>query len=168
MRDRLVVFILVLLAAVVVGYAVPSIIRGSRALQASTDLPAINNTTTVTINDRQFTVEMAVTAEQQAQGLSGRDSLAPNAGMLFVFTPPAQVPFWMKDMKFPLDFVWIKDGTIVQIDRNVSQAAAGTSTDQLPLISPTQVVDNVLELNANVSSTFAIGDKVLIAQNTST
>ncbi len=166
MRDRLVIFILVLLGVVAVGYAIPSIIKSSRSLQASTESQPLS-TTTVTINDHQLTVELAVTADQQAQGLSGRDSLATNTGMLFVFTPPAQVPFWMKDMKFPLDFVWIKDGTIVQIDRKIAPSATGTPTDQLPLITPNQPVDDVLEINANAADSFAIGDKVLIAQNTS-
>src|SRR5918992_1579604 len=60
---------------------------------------------TVTIGDASFVVELAVTPQERAQGLSGRPGLAPGTGMLFIFGTEDLYSFWMKDMRFPLDMV---------------------------------------------------------------
>ena len=62
---------------------------------------------TVRIGNATFTVELAITTSTQARGLSGRQSLADGAGMLFPFTRPGVQSFWMKDMNFPIDIIWI-------------------------------------------------------------
>lgn len=51
--------------------------------------------------------DMADTAEEQRQGLSKRASLADNEGVIFIFDEPAYYSFWMKDMLFPIDIIWI-------------------------------------------------------------
>ncbi|MFN3487243.1 MAG: nucleotide-binding domain containing protein, partial [Planctomycetota bacterium] len=62
--------------------------------------------------------EVARTAEERAQGLSGRDSLAEDAGMLFVLEREHVPSFWMKGMRFPLDFVWVSaEGRVVDLLR---------------------------------------------------
>ena len=66
----------------------------------------------VSIDNRTFSVEVATSSAQQQQGLSGRNSLATDKGMLFIFKTPNKYAFWMKDMKFPLDMVFIKDNKI--------------------------------------------------------
>ena len=48
-----------------------------------------------------------MTDAEQEQGLSGRLSLSPDTGMLFVFNEPSKPLFWMKDMNFPIDMIWI-------------------------------------------------------------
>jgi uncharacterized membrane protein (UPF0127 family) len=66
-----------------------------------------------------FTVEVAQTAEEQAQGLMFRKSLGPNAGMLFPFEPPRPASFWMKNTLIPLDMIFVRpDGTIGRIAAN--------------------------------------------------
>ncbi len=76
---------------------------------------------TITIGTTTVTVEIAATPQARQQGLSNRSKLAPNTGMLFVFGSPGEYGFWMKDMKFPLDLVFIDaHKTIVTIDQNVS------------------------------------------------
>lgn len=55
----------------------------------------------------EFTVEMAMTPEQQRLGLMNRSSLAANSGMLFVFPEPQPVAFWMKNTLIFLDMVFI-------------------------------------------------------------
>lgn len=62
---------------------------------------------TLFINSTQFSVEIAQTNEEQAAGLGNRDELDKNSGMLFVFEKPSRQLFCMKDMKFPIDIVWI-------------------------------------------------------------
>jgi hypothetical protein len=67
----------------------------------------------------RFTVEMALTWEQQERGLMFRRTLAPNAGMLFDFASESNQSFWMKNTVIPLDLVFIKaNGTIARIAPN--------------------------------------------------
>src|SRR6266550_6083274 len=73
----------------------------------------------VTIDKHTFSVEIANTTVEQQQGLSGRNSLPQDQGMLFVFKKADLYAFWMKGMKFPLDMIFIKDNKIVSISQNV-------------------------------------------------
>lgn len=69
--------------------------------------------------DLRFTVEIARTAEEQAQGLMNRESLAPDHGMIFPFPSPREASFWMKNTLIPLDMIFIReDGTIARIESN--------------------------------------------------
>ena len=108
---------------------------------------------TVVIGTVAFPVEVAVTAEQRQQGLSGRPSLASGAGMLFIFESPMTLQFWMKRMQFPLDFVWIgEDCTIGEITRDVPPPSPGTKDSDLARISPQGDTQYVLEINAGEAS----------------
>jgi hypothetical protein len=53
-------------------------------------------------------VELATTPFEHKRGLSGRDRIEENSGMLFIFDKPGKYPFWMKDMKFAIDIIWIE------------------------------------------------------------
>lgn len=75
---------------------------------------------TVKINENTFLVLIADTPDKRALGLSGRENLASGQGMLFVFDELGDYPFWMKDMNFPIDILWINgDYKIVHILENV-------------------------------------------------
>jgi uncharacterized membrane protein (UPF0127 family) len=66
-------------------------------------------------------VEVVDTAASRELGLSGRPSMNDDEGMLFVFDVPGRYGFWMKDMLFPIDMVWINgNGIVVSIERNVT------------------------------------------------
>src|SRR5438876_1112412 len=65
-------------------------------------------TKTLTIDNKSFTVEVATASADQQQGLSGRNSMSMDRGMLFEFSHPYAYAFWMKDMKFPLDILFIR------------------------------------------------------------
>jgi uncharacterized protein len=54
-------------------------------------------------------VELAINKEAQVKGLSGREALEADSGMLFVFPQPSKYYFWMKDMNFPIDIIWIAE-----------------------------------------------------------
>lgn len=116
----------------------------------------------VTIGRFSWPVELAVTWQEQAQGLSGRAELAAGSGMLFVWEQESRRSFWMPDMNFPLDLVWINgDCTIVEITRDAPPQAPGQSRSELPRY----IVDDVqyvLEINAGESAQYAInpGDRV--------
>ena len=52
---------------------------------------------------------MALTDTKREQGLSARVVLAENNGMLFIFDRSGVYPFWMKDMNFPIDIIWLDE-----------------------------------------------------------
>lgn len=108
-------------------------------------------------------VEVAATPEQRAQGLGNRASLAADAGMLFVFDNPGQPQFWMKGMQFPLDFIWLYQGQIVDISQNIPAPQSGQTDASLPIIQPQVAADSVLEVNAGFVSqhSIRIGDTLI-------
>ena len=64
--------------------------------------------------------EVANTEASLELGLSGRETIGENEGMLFIFDSPGRYGFWAKNMKFPFDIVWInQDGIVVDIERKV-------------------------------------------------
>jgi len=70
-------------------------------------------------------VEVAVTEEEKARGLSGRPDLGPGAGMLFAYPAPGLRSMWMLGMRFPLDFLWIRDGRIVDLFERIPPPRPG-------------------------------------------
>lgn len=114
---------------------------------------------TLTVNHQTIKAELARTSLQHIQGLSNRQSLPANQGMLFVFNKHFKPSFWMKDMRFPLDIIWISDGLIVDITSNISPPQPN---QPLKHYSPTQPVNYVLELNAGWAAehNLKIGDRV--------
>lgn len=70
----------------------------------------------IRIGDDVFTMEVVDEREERGLGLSGRKGLAEGYGMLFVFPEPGIYPFWMKDMHFPIDILWVDEhGKIVHV-----------------------------------------------------
>lgn len=63
----------------------------------------------IKLGDKSYTAEIARTTESRSKGLSGRKSLPYHQAMLFVFDEPGAYGFWMKDMNFPIDIIWIDE-----------------------------------------------------------
>lgn len=134
---------------------------GALAIYASkiTTLPFIPEkpkTNIVQINNTKVSVEIADTASKRKQGLGGRQSLASDSGMLFVFEKPDVYKFWMKGLAFPLDLIWIKDSKIVDIIKNATPPTPGQKDETLPLYAPSQPIDKVLEVNGGFVDTYGI------------
>jgi uncharacterized membrane protein (UPF0127 family) len=111
----------------------------------------------ISIGDTRIAVEIVDTPEARARGLSGRDALSANSGMLFVFEEPTFASIWMKDMKFPIDIVWISaEGVIVDIKKGVTPASYPE------IFIPREKSLYVLELPQNFSDQHGIfvGSKV--------
>lgn len=73
----------------------------------------------VTISGKTFEAELARSAQEHQKGLSGRDCIGDNQAMLFTFDKPGQYGFWMKDMKFAIDVIWISpDKKIAAIEKD--------------------------------------------------
>jgi len=104
-----------------------------------------------------FTVEVAATPDQLAQGLMYRQKLAADAGMLFDFGAPRPVSMWMKNTLIPLDMLFIAaDGRVLGIaQRTVPHSQA--------LIESPGPVKAVLELNGGTASRLGLkaGDRVV-------
>ena len=100
------------------------------------------------INGHTVRLELAVTDTEREKGLGDRDSLAADSGMLFVYQNKDRYGFWMKGMRFPLDFVWIDGNRIVDLSENIP--APATPGDRPYELSPHAPVDKVLEVNAGV------------------
>lgn len=74
----------------------------------------------VSIEGYELSAEIPVTGELMSKGLSVKNQLRENESMLFVFEEPLRHTFWMKDMKFPIDIIWIdSNGKIVHIEENL-------------------------------------------------
>lgn len=75
----------------------------------------------VVIGGTNVQVDVAKTFAERKKGLSGSDPLTGNEGMLFIFDSSEQHGFWMKDMKYSIDIIWIDDLLqVVHIENDVS------------------------------------------------
>jgi uncharacterized membrane protein (UPF0127 family) len=80
-----------------------------------------HSTDTLSVNSKKYHLLVAATPAVQEKGLGDRASLSLNEAMLFEFTTPAKTCFWMKDMQFPLDMVWVNSQKqVISIESNVS------------------------------------------------
>lgn len=119
-------------------------------------------------------VETVSDEKKMQTGLSGRQSLGENEGMLFDFkTSQTNLNFWMKDMLFNIDIIWIADKKIIGITPNVprphepsaqSDGGQASPIKNLPLYSPPSPVTQVLEVNAGWSKKngIKVGDEVQV------
>ena len=97
----------------------------------------------IKINNNNYKIELAQNSAQKIKGLSNRDSLCPNCGMLFIFSFETDLPFWMKDTLIPLDMIWLdKTGKVVDLK-------TATETNSSKLYQNQSPAQYVLELNAN-------------------
>lgn len=120
----------------------------ARAEPSATNAP---DRVEITIGGLVIDAEVARTAEQRQLGLGGRDALPRDEGMLFAFEAEGQPSFWMRGMRFPLDFVWISsDGRVVDLTEDVPAPEPGVPDSELEQFGPSAPVLYVLEVNAGV------------------
>lgn len=103
--------------------------------------------TQLQLGNQTLQVELAVTSAQHQQGLSGRSEIGSD-GLLFIFPEPTIPSFWMKEMQFDLDMIWIRDGQVVDITQNVPAPDPNTPLSQLPMYRPNTEVTAILEVPA--------------------
>ncbi len=113
----------------------------------------------IEINKIKIPIEIVDNVESRRLGLSYREVLDKNSGMLFDMENKGVVSFWMKDMNFPLDIIWIDGDKIVNISKNLppagSQPDLSYSSD-LP-------IDFALEVNGGFceENNIDIGDEIV-------
>ena len=129
-------------------------------LKAGGKISFLKNVPIVTINNQNFKVTIAASQKEKEIGLSETKSISKDQGMLFIFNQPAYYSFWMKNMKFPIDIIYINNDTIVTIESNAQPPKDGQKN---PVIyTPTKPADKVLEIQAGLSEKYKFknGDKV--------
>lgn len=106
--------------------------------------------------------EVADSAEARTRGLSSRPNLRKGQGLLLVFDQPGRYAIWMKDMNFPLDIMWIKDGRLADFVENAPPPAPGTPDSELYVYEPYILSDYILEVGSGFieSRGLKIGDPV--------
>ncbi len=110
--------------------------------------------TKVIVNDKTFNVTIAKTDEEKQIGLSGRDKIAENQGMLFVFDTADYYSFWMKEMKFPIDIIYINGDKVVTVIENAKPPSS--SFEDLTIYQPQEKSNKVLEVSAGSSDKYNI------------
>jgi uncharacterized membrane protein (UPF0127 family) len=93
-------------------------------------------------------LELARTNPDREKGLGGHAPLADRDGMLFIFDRPATYSFWMKGMTFALDMMWIDDGKVVHLERDVPPPAPRMPESAYPVYTPRAPALYVLEVQA--------------------
>jgi len=98
------------------------------------------------IDGHKFTVEIAKTPEQQQRGLQHRKHLKADKGMIFLFSPPSQQAFWMKDCDIPLDLLYFSNNQLVHyVD---SAPPCYMQAKDCPVYASEEPIDSVVELKA--------------------
>ncbi len=120
-------------------------------------------TSAVMIGDAVFPAELAVTSPERTKGLSDRDGLEPGTGMLFIFDDREASSFWMRKVRFALDFVWIsEDCRVVDITADVPFPNPETPTSSLPSYRSSATAAYNFEINGGEAAELGIrvGDAV--------
>lgn len=126
----------------------------------------VRNGKKITLPKGEVYAEIVDTPQSRAQGLSERKGLAEDEGMLFVFEHPGKYGFWMKDMLFSIDIVWIsEDGTVVHVEHSVTPETYSKNTSPQTFIN-TPDAKYVLELASGRADAFGLylGTKVKIGE----
>lgn len=163
MRDQLKTLLLGVLILVLVGFSaafyqalnktIPALrpqplniiepVTTSEAVTSSSTPILRSDQIAVNVGTSTLILDLATTSAARSQGLSGRTSLDTNAGMLFVFEEPGLYGFWMKEMKFSLDLIWLNSkGKVVDITTNLSPQTYPKA------FYPVSPVKYVIEVNA--------------------
>lgn len=100
-------------------------------------------TTTLVSGSREYTLEIVASKAAQTKGLGGRENLAQERGMIFVFEKPDKQCFWMKDMQFAIDIIWLDSA------KKVTSVVPNVSPDSYPMqYCGDATTKYVIELNA--------------------
>lgn len=130
---------------------------------AASPPPAATPGATVTLGARTIQVEVADTFESRQRGLSGRESLAPETGLVLLWEQPTVTKIWMPDMNFAIDVIFVRQDHVVEV---VSDAQPCVPDGPCPTFGPDQLVDYVLEVPAGSAAHWGLkaGDPITLAR----
>lgn len=115
---------------------------------------------TVDVRGTQIKLEVAETALQRAIGFMFRPEIPDDRGMLFPFSPPRPVQFWMRNVLVPLDMVFLNQGEVVAIAADVPPCSEVPCATYGPAVP----VDQVIELRGGRAAELGLqeGDRLII------
>ncbi len=118
----------------------------------------------IDIGGFKIKAEIARSNTKREQGLSGREKLKDNEGMLFIFEQEGNYGFWMKGMLFDIDIIFIKDNNIVDIAENMPYPQ---NDNTIAGVSPKEKANLVLEVNSGFVKRYniKIGNKVVFLKS---
>ena len=119
--------------------------------------PSVQDLSYVSVGSTTISVEVADSPEERTQGLSGRARLPEGHGLLFIFQREGKWGIWMKDMKFPIDIIWMsREGNIITIARDVAPQTYPNA------FYPAQPALYVLEVPAGFSDKNGIAEGMVV------
>ncbi|MDR3558630.1 MAG: DUF192 domain-containing protein [Candidatus Pacebacteria bacterium] len=170
--EKTIAAILFTIAAVVIVYCVQDVFYISNALKSpgttwkggvpgslsASRFPVVGNTMATPLNSLAWslpgttiTLLISDTPAEQELGLGQISSLASSSGMIFVFNKPDTYAFWMKDMEFPLDIIWLDQNfKIVHIEHSLSPSTYPQA------YSPKSPAKYVIEVNAGLADKYSL------------
>lgn len=101
---------------------------------------------TLSIGSHTFAVAIADTEKKREQGLSNNTTLGDNEGMYFLFSTPSMYTFWMKDMQYDLDFIYIKDNKVVYTLSDIP--SPDHNNNKVAIVNSPVAFDGVVEVRA--------------------
>jgi len=121
------------------------------------------NISRVCHNNFCFEVELAITPTEKARGLMLRQFMDDSKGMLFVYDEEDTHSFWMKNMQFPLDIIWINANKDVVY---ISKETQPCKTKPCESIMPDVRAQYILEINAGLTDrlNIKVGDKLIFKE----
>jgi uncharacterized protein len=131
-------------------------------LQSATQAQKLPVSAQIIVNGQNILLEVARTQQEQSTGLMYRTQLAANRGMLFVFSPPRPVSFWMKNTLIPLDMVFVSNGVVKYISAKVPPCKTPACPGYGP--DPKIEIDSVIELSSGRAAELRlkVGDRLKI------
>jgi len=116
----------------------------------------------VTVNGFAIVADIASTGDQRSKGLAVKDHLQEHEGMLFVFSKPNEYQFWMYNMKFPIDIMWLdSDRKVVHIEHNLEPCGP----ESCPTYKPDENALYVLETVAGFAEKHRVTEGTAIEFN---
>ena len=130
---------------------------GEAAVPSPTPTPVPPGTLLAHVGPATFAIEVADDATERAQGLSDRESLPADAGMWFTYVNAHQPSFWMRNMRFPIDIIWVDPNfSVVDITHEAPAPPEDAELSQLPMYTPNAPIQYVLEINAGLARALKI------------
>ncbi len=115
-----------------------------------------NKTPYAMVNNAKIKLILAKKESDQETGLSNRNSLAQDQGMLFVFERKDYYQFWMKNMKFPIDMIYINDNKVVYVFDDVKPPTITKNVAGMTIYRPNDPANFVLEVNSGIAKKYNI------------
>lgn len=163
-KGRIAITIFLLLLAVVSIYLglkqKPTVNIQDRDNKTATSATNVYEIKQLSIGEKTIAVEIADSQSELTKGLSYREVLEADTGMYFELGERRQVSFWMHEMRFPLDIIWIDNGMVVGVEEN----APVPTSDNTPTFTSPTAVTNVLEVNSGFvqENNIKVGDRVTL------